>query len=126
MANPDWEKGGKSPNPKGRGKGNKDKDPTPAEMRRMLSKLKKITPEALDILIEEMVKVLPDGTIIKNEKIAERLIQLYFQTLKVSEDLKSKKPSSDPVEAPVEEKKPKFSLTVINPQTKDKLNVSGE
>lgn len=125
MANPDWEKGGKSPNPKGRGKGIKNNNKLPPELKRILNKLKKVTPEALDVMIEAMVQTLPDGTVIKNEKIAKELIQLYFQTTKVADELESRNDSEE-TSQPVEEKKPKFSLTVVNPTTKDKVNVSAD
>jgi hypothetical protein len=115
---------GVCPNPAGR-KGGKDKDPVPAEIRRLMARLKNVSPQALDIMIEAMVKTLPDGTVLKDVKIAEKLIQMYFATLKVSEDIKAKnKPASDtPLEQP-KSGRPEFTLEVVNPTNGKKLSVS--
>lgn len=109
---------GVCPNPAGR-KGGKEKDPTPPELKRFLAKVKAAQPEALDIMIESMVKTLPDGTVLKDTKIAEKVIGLYFQALKLSEDIKARnKKDSGESTAPVkEEVKPKFTLEVVNPTT---------
>jgi hypothetical protein len=116
---------GVCPNPKGRGAGNKDKDQIPPEIKKMLHKLKNISPAALDVLIEAMVKTLPDGTVLKDVKIAEKLIQMYFATLKVSEDLKVKtKPASELPAADETPSKPKFTLEVVNPTNGKKVSVS--
>ncbi len=116
---------GVCPNPAGR-KGGKEKDPTPPELRRLLGKLKNIQPEAVDVLIENMVKTLPDGTVLKDTKIAEKLIGLYFQALKASEDIKArnKKENGELSNAPQEPSRPKFTLEVVNPSTGAKVGVA--
>lgn len=109
---------GVCPNPAGR-KGGKEKDPTPPELKRFLAKVKAAQPEALDIMIESMVKTLPDGTVLKDTKIAEKVIGLYFQALKLSEDIKArnKKDSGESSAPAKEDAKPKFTLEVVNPTT---------
>lgn len=115
---------GVCPNPAGR-KGGKEKDPTPPELRRFLAKIKAAQPDALDIMIESMVKTLPDGTVLKDTKIAEKIIGLYFQALKVSEDIKARNRSEKGIDTgekkPVEST-PKFTTEVVNP-TSGKLVV---
>lgn len=103
----------------GRPKGSLQKDPTPHELKRFLAKIKQAQPTALDIMIEAMVKTLPDGTVLKDTKIAEKVITLYFQALKMSEDMKarSKKESEVSEGKSTEPVKPKFSLEVVNPST---------
>lgn len=113
----------------GRPKGGKEKDPTPPELRRFLAKIKQAQPQALDIMIEAMVKTLPDGTVLKDTKIAEKVITLYFQALKMSEDLKARnKKESEGNEGgkPAEPSKPKFSLEVVNPSTGKLVGVKTE
>lgn len=112
----------------GRPKGGKEKDPTPPELRRFLAKIKQAQPEALDIMIESMVKTLPDGTVLKDTKIAEKVITLYFQALKMSEDLKARnrKENEGASSAPVEPSRPKFSLEVVNPSTGKLVGVKTE
>lgn len=112
----------------GRPKGGKEKDPTPPELRRFLAKIKQAQPEALDIMIESMVKTLPDGTVLKDTKIAEKVITLYFQALKMSEDLKARnrKENEEVVSAPAEPSRPKFSLEVVNPSTGKLVGVKTE
>lgn len=112
----------------GRPKGGKEKDPTPPELRRFLAKIKQAQPEALDIMIESMVKTLPDGTVLKDTKIAEKVITLYFQALKMSEDLKARnrKENEEVASAPVEPSRPKFSLEVVNPSTGKLVGVKTE
>ena len=116
---------GVCPNPKGRGAGKDKQDVVPPEVKRLLNKLKNISPAALDIMIEQMVKTLPDGTVLKDVKIAEKLISMYFATLKVSEDLKGKtKVESDKPVADDTPSKPKFTLEVVNPTNGKKVSVS--
>lgn len=117
----------RTPGP-GRPKGGKEKDPTPPELRRFLAKIKQAQPEALDIMIESMVKTLPDGTVLKDTKIAEKVITLYFQALKMSEDLKARnrKENEGASSAPVEPSRPKFSLEVVNPSTGKLVGVKTE
>lgn len=115
---------GVCPNPAGR-KGGKDKDPVPAEVRRLMARLKNVSPQALDIMIEAMVKTLPDGTVLKDVKIAEKLIQMYFATLKVSEEIKSKNKEVDAPKADSkEESRPAFTMSVVNPTNGKLVSVS--
>lgn len=124
-------KKGVCPNPNGRG-GSKEKFKVPPELRGLMARLKKSAPEALEIMLEKMIEQQEDGSVLKNEKIAEKIIKMYFDTLKMSEDMKrehnkSLKGDEEPeVPQTRQESKPRFSLTVVNPQTKDKVKVSNE
>lgn len=93
MANPTWKKGMKTPNAAGR-KGAKQKNVTPVEFKRMMTKLRKLMPEALDILEQQMSYevVDDDGNIrqVVDTKLAEKIIQIYFQAHKLNEDMKAK------------------------------------
>lgn len=118
-----WVKGGKSPNPAGR-KGGPDKDPVPAEMRRLMARLKKVSPQALEIMIAEMAKKMPDGTVVTDVKIAEKLIKLYMEITDKSESIKRRKAEAAAEQTIVEDEAPAFTLHVINPTTGNAVEVS--
>lgn len=110
----------------GRPKGTTMSDQVPPELRRMLSRLKNVSPKAIEVLIRKMITTLPDGTVVEDARIAEKLISIYFATLKASEDIKNKNaPKSEtPQEQDARPVKPKFTLEVVNPTNGKKLAVS--
>lgn len=93
----------------------------PPELRKVFAKLSRVCPEAVDIMIEEMVKKKADGSIVKDVKIAEKLIQLYFKA--AMEVAALKKDTDDGAQVVEQEAKPAFSLRVVNPSTGNKLEI---
>lgn len=99
----------------------------PPELKRLLSKLKGTSSTALDILISKMVRVTKDGEELTDEKIAEKILKLYFQAMTFAEDIKraegrkAAEKSTDEIEpqqtiAPTKVSS-RFSTTVKNPST---------
>jgi hypothetical protein len=107
---------GTSGNLKGRGNA-KEIDPTPAELKRMMKLLRGVSPKAVELLIEAMVKTMPDGSVLKDTKIAEKLIDIYFKSMRASEEIKQANKGAEKVVDKPEDNRPKFSLEVVNPTT---------
>lgn len=78
---------GKSGNPRGRPVGSIDS--TPAELRAILSKLKKITPEAVELMIDAMQD--PEMGKAANLKYAEKIFAMYMTALKEADRMRAAK-----------------------------------
>lgn len=94
---------GKSGNPRGRPSG-KTQDMTPAELKAILAKLKRASPEAVDLMIEVMQNdANPETTRLK---YAEKIFAMYITALKEADRIKqANKPKDEQIPLDGEDEK---------------------
>ncbi|WP_278939116.1 DUF5681 domain-containing protein [Pseudomonas helleri] len=99
---------GKSGNPRGRPVGSIDS--TPAELKAILSKLKKITPDAVELMITAMQD--PEMGKAANLKYAEKIFAMYMTALKEADRMKAAKNTGNTDDEDEEGRQPAVVLSL--------------
>jgi hypothetical protein len=102
-----------------RGKAN-----TQADLAKIDKIITRAGPRAVQVMVDAMFHTAEDGTIIPNVKVAEKVVAIWAQIFKIKADLQKGEKDALPVAVQEGTQNARFSMTVVNPSTKDSVTVA--